>query len=64
MASCPAADPPRATAEDQFLIQIGGIIIAAILIAVITRGRLSYRPVTGQEEHPGTITTGLGRKRS
>lgn len=46
-----------ATAEDQFLIQIGGIIIAAILVAVITRGRLSYRLVSGQEEQPGNITT-------
>ena len=53
-----------ATAEDQFLIQIGGIIIAAILVAVITRGRLSYRPVADQKEQSGTITRGLGRKRS
>lgn len=53
-----------ATAEDQFLVQIGGLIIAAILVAVITRGRLSYRPVAGQKEQPGTITRGLGRKRS
>jgi membrane protease YdiL (CAAX protease family) len=41
-----------ATAEDQFLIQIGGIILAAILIAVITRGRLSYRPVADQGNSP------------
>lgn len=48
-----------ATAEDQFLIQIGGIILAAILIAVITRGRLSYRPVADQGEQPGTITRSM-----
>ena len=42
-----------ATDEDQFLILNGVIIIAAILIAVITRGRLSYRPAADQE-HPGT----------
>ncbi|MGH8872789.1 MAG: CPBP family intramembrane glutamic endopeptidase [Acidimicrobiia bacterium] len=43
-----------ATEEDQFLILNGVIIIAAILIAVITRGRLSYRPATDREEHLAT----------
>lgn len=47
-----------ATAEDQFLTQIGGIILAAILLWVITRGRLSYRPPADLDEHAGTIVKG------
>ena len=33
-----------ATGEDHFLIQIGVVVIAAIVLSVITKGRLSYRP--------------------
>jgi membrane protease YdiL (CAAX protease family) len=47
-----------ATAEDQFLVQVGGLIVAAVLVAVITRGRLSYRPAAGREEQPGPSPRG------
>jgi membrane protease YdiL (CAAX protease family) len=47
-----------ATAEDQFLMLNGVVIVAAILIAVITRGRLSYRLGAGRQELPGTIAKG------
>lgn len=39
-----------ATSEDQFLILNGVIIVAAILIIVLTRGRLSYKPGRGRQQ--------------
>lgn len=45
------------TDEIQFLILVAVPIIPAILIAVLTRGRLSYRPTSGSFQHPTVSPT-------
>lgn len=46
------------TDEDHFVVLMGVVIIAAIVLAVATKGHLSYKPGADREGHPETVAQG------